>query len=388
MKRMVAPLIFVVVIAAVAAGCSLGVPTSAELRRDMRDAYTDARTLYGYVWSHKFFEPSSEEPIAASLARLTRDFHRAELDAPSKAFEPGFRVALESQKSLLADASAHFAVGEKSYAQRRLRGMAANCIACHSRYQAPVDFIGVLPDADEASFGTLLAKGEYLFATRQFEKAGALFYELAQSRGESGADWQTRFDALKLWLVIEVRIKETLTHAAAGLKPFLSDATVPPDDRVSIKSWIGDLQLLASTYAVTSSPTTEAKRLLQPLTLHATRGEAERHLVTTLRATSLLHESLQSPPKKSDRREGMYLLARAYHHVPIAIFEPFVEQYLQMTIREFPHTAQARLALRYYEHRLSPSAVQKGAEGLTQLDELRALAGASRGSVEGQGSGR
>jgi len=360
-------------------GCAADNDKLPELHQDMRDAYQEARTLYGYVWSNDlFYDPRSEKTIAKSLERMSGNFHKAELDAPLEAFEPGFRVALMTQKNLLTDVSARFKEGKKEYAMWRLRGMAANCIACHSRYQAPVNFVGDLPSAPNQLPETLMSQGEFLFATRQFDKAGELLYQMAQQFSASQAGWQYQFQALKLWLVIEVRTKNNPGKSAEMLNQYLAAADVPPVYRSSILSWVQDLRALDKRPPSDRPSLTEAKRLLEPLSMESTIDDEERHLVTTLRATSLLHELLQGSPSVDEKRQGTYLLALAYFHIPLSLFEPFVDQYLEMTVREYSHTPEALSAVKYYEHRLRSGLGISGSElapdQLKVLLELKKLA--------------
>jgi len=368
---------------AVAVGCAN--QPAAPLQGDMRSAYREARTLYGYVWTpSEFIAPHSEKAISSSLERLAGDFHNAEVDAPLSAFEPGFRVALAAQKNLLLDASARFKQGQKEYVRWRLSGMAANCIACHSRFQAPINFIGDLPQAEDDSPETLLLQSQFLFATRQFDKASETLFGIAKQFSNSEAGWRYQFDALKLWLVIEVRTKNRPAESAKHLEEYLQTSHVPATYKSTMENWVSDFRALAAASGAPADFIAEAKRLIAPLAMDATIFDDERHLVTTLRATSLLHEVLQNSPSVDQRRQGTYLLGRAYFHIPLAIFEPFQDQYLEMTIREFPHTREAQFALRLYEYQLQNGLGVSGGDYLPeqtkQLIELRKLASPESGS--------
>lgn len=377
MNRIAVALSVAALCAAISSACSSSKEVG--LRGDMRDAYSQARTLYGYVWSDELFSsPKSEKKIAEAIERLATDFHQAELDTPVEAFEPGFRIAISSQKDLLRDAALRFREGKKDYAQWRLRGMAGNCIGCHSRYQVPIDFVGDLPPTSTSTPETLLSKGEFLFATRQFDAASNHLYETAELFAKSRAGWQLQFRTLKLWLVIEARIKNRPAESAKLLESALAKADAPDAYRPILDAWAKDLRELSTGKQTRPVTLSDAEKLLAPLGTEPTVAFAEERLVPTLLATSALHEILQKNPAGNERRRGTFLLAKAYAAIPLDLFQPFEQQYEEITIRDFPHTDEALEALKLYERSLEQSLGNSDEplpeDQTSKLTELRKLA--------------
>lgn len=364
----------------VALGCAERTKPEPNLQSDMRDVYRSARELFGYVWSpSSFYAESSERRISSLLDSLQENFHRAELDAPIEVFEPGFRVTLLAQKNLLADASNRFKEGKKEYANWQLRGMASNCISCHSRYQAPVNFVGELPPIEDMSPEGRLASAEFLFATRQFDKASESLFRSAERMAAVPSLGAFQIRALKMWLVIEVRTKDRPLDSAQRLESYLNSNRIPEGYGATFGRWVSDLKQLGSAPAVTSDPLREADTLLRPLGDDSTIQSEEQHLVLTLKATALLHDYLQRSLSTDERRRGTFLLGVAYSHLPISLFTSFGPYYLEMTIRDFPHSNEALRAFELFERALMDDLGASGGGNLAPdqlklLQELRKLA--------------
>jgi hypothetical protein len=313
------------------------------VRAKMREAYAETANLFNFVWSPaEFQDPKNEQAISKSLDRLINEFHDVAALSSVAAEEPGFRVTLSSHERTLKDIRSRFSAGQKEYANWRLRALTANCIACHSRYQAPVDFIGDAPSPNANSFEAELAAAEFLVATRQFEKADTALLRLANSVSLLPSGSAEAIQALKLWLVVEVRVKNRPAEAEKQLRELLETPERFGHYRASVVSWVEDLQTLAQNNYAGADPLNRAAELLRPIAGNTTLEEDESHLVTTLRATTLLHEYLQTKISDKNRREATFLLALAYRHLAIPSMELFQEMYLEQCIREFPGTIEAQ----------------------------------------------
>ncbi len=361
-------------------GCRGTEPVGPALTQDMRDAYAATRQLYSYVWSdEKFYSSHSEKQISQLLLNLAKDFHRAEIDTPIERFEPGFRVALLTQQNLLKDAALRFGEGKKEYANWRLRGMATNCIACHSRYSAPVNFLGELPQVDEEDQQSQFSQAEFLFATRQFDLASDKLYKMADELSRTGRDWHHQLRALKLWLVIEVRTKNRPGKSADLLERYSLNADLPNQYKSTLDQWVFDLREASSQKGISTDPVTEAEQIIHHLEIEPSLKLDERHLVVTLKATSHLHTYLERETELDKRRKATLLLSLAYNHIPLSLFSSFTQQYLEIVIRDYPHSKESLEAFKAYEANLLGDL---GADGggklapdqVNELKELRKLA--------------
>ena len=123
----------------------------------------------------------------------------------------------------------------------------------------------------------------------------------------------------------------------------------------------------------------EASELLDEVKSNSSIESDELTLVQTLRATTLLHGYLEGDRTSAERQTPTYLLALAYSHLPISVFDGFRELYLEQCIREFPGTTEAQAALKIYKQNLEIENSGSGGlhlddESKAKLDELTKLA--------------
>lgn len=367
------------IIPALIAGACSRKPTPG-LTPEMRDAYKAVSSLFGYVWAPAMFDdPANEKEITTLLDRLADDFHRVENKASDAMFEPGFTTSLFTQRQSLKDISKRFKSGQKEYANWKLRGLSANCIACHSRFNAPIDFLGAPPQPVAGDFEAQMALAQFLFASRQFEKASDSLMRLAKSVGRADSGSAYAFRALELWLVIEVRVKDRPAAAVEDLEDVLEEIKFADYEQQAVRSWIAELKELESRPAFTVDPLTEAQGLLNPVLEANSEDSDNAHLVKTLKASALLHVQLQGMPRSDRRRKAAYLLGLSYAHLPIQVFQGFREQYLEQVIREFPASEEAKRSFVIYEDLIETENSGSGGlhldkEQVRELKELRNLA--------------
>lgn len=328
----------------------------ANLRSEMQDVYQAVVRLYSYVWSpEEFSKEENRDSIIGLLERLDEDFHRAERVTPVEMFEPGFRISLEIQQEMLLDIRKRFAAGAKDYAAWQLRALTTNCTACHSRYEVSLDFFGKVPLSKGDTFSEKLAYGEFLLASRQFDSASENLLALAKEVSLTTAIEEDMLTALKLWILVQVRVKNRPDEAAKELKSFLVSTRVEERSKEVINSWVKTLMDLSKhEHFGREHPKIDelarAAELLRSVQIDdPSLIRDELNLVSTLKASSILHKYLQGdiPPKA--RRRSTYLLALAYSHIPIFSFDAMGRLYLEQTIREFPESPEARLAYGLYE---------------------------------------
>ena len=235
--------------------------------------------------------------------------------------------------------------------------------------------MGDLPVTDDDSVDNQLSQGEFLFATRQFDQASALLYRTAQSLSKSGSGWMNAYRALTLWLVIEVRAKDRPEQSARQIENYSRSYDVPTTYRPILSRWAADLR----TPAAGGEALEKSESLLADFRNDTTFEADEMRLVTTLRATAMLHSLLEQSPSANARRRATFLLGVAYYHIPLPLFEPFAEQYLELCIRDYPHTPEAFRAFTLYQDRVYSGLGVTGDSGLSpeqerSLTELRNLA--------------
>ena len=372
------------VICIIFAACSLGPKKEApqtSVKSKMQDAYTAAFDLYTYVWNpEEFQKDENSNHISSLLQKLINDFHRVQKVAPIEAYEPGFRVSLATHREMLSDIKSRFDEGSKSYAHWRLQGLTSNCIACHTRYNAPTDFVGNIPKQAEEDYAYQQARAQFLLATRQFSRAEKEFLSLA-TRASSSTE---ALDSLKLWLVVKVRVKSPNEQTAATLSNFIESQRLSDEDEEVVSSWIEDLKSEKLQRDAKRPLPKQAADLLSNINKSKTLVEDDKKLVSTLVASSYLHEALQKDLSKYEKKRASYLLALAYYHMPIAEFEIYKDLYLEQCIREFPFSKEAKEAYGLYSKLVESESSGSSGINLQEEDEqkLRQLRNLAYGSRE------
>ncbi len=350
---------------------------SSAIRPEMLDAFAASQKLFPYVWNPPAFaDQRSHREILELLNRLETDFHKVEEVGKPQPSDPGFTVTLKIQQDMLADIRKRFAEGKKDYANWQLRALSGNCVACHTRSNVTNNFLGAAPVAASSSVEDQLAAIDFQLATRQFDSAAEEYLRLARTLASSPSGSADTMLPLKQWLVIQVRVKGEGNNAASQLRDFISHARVHEDQHRILTQWVHDLSV-PDTKPVGNSLAT-AKALLGTAE-EQTLEHNEASLVRTLRATTLLHQLLDSTTDDSSRRQAEYLLALAYTRIPIRSFEVFQEPYLEHAIRGNPGSAEAQKAFALYRTRVEEdstgsSGLNLDVEAKEKLQELKTIA--------------
>lgn len=366
------------------AGCAdskKGQTPNSELKVDMLHSYQAAQRLYEYVWNtEQFRAPKYKNDILFLIDKLRVNFHRVSESQEPKLREPGMALTLVAFKNSLDDLRQRFAEGESDYALWRLRGLTSGCIACHSRHEVKADFWGASIPPSNGSLEEQFGRATFLLATRQFDSARKELLTLASTLSKSPSGGYDALRALKLWLVIEVRVKENFKRAASSLVHVMEESSFSSFQRDIIEAWLADLHELQQKPLERSS-IAAIKRLLETTFQSRRILDDEMHLVKTLYATALLHEMLEEATILKDTQgEALYLLAAAYTHTPITQFEVYSQLYLERCIREFPNSEYAKKAFQLYQENIlfqnsGSSGLHLEADQEKQLKELRELAG-------------
>lgn len=340
---------------------------------DMRSMYEVFKRLQPYLYrEHAFFAEANQEHIASILGRLSAGFEHVEATKEAYAKEPGFELTIRTINAMLDDARHRFNEGRKGYALWRLKTATSYCVSCHSRFQVAADFND--PDIDLTEL-TPYERAEFLFATRQFDKAQELFMQVARERSE----FPTRMDALRRWLVISTRVKSEPRKALLSLRRFRSQVPLREAEAQEVASWIRSLEQWAAEPKSEIDALDRAENLIRRGVAHfdplsGTKGEVE-----LLRATAILHQLAYDERYDPQRGRVLYLLGLAYHELPVFFADELPELFLEKAIRTAPGSDAARRSYRLYSEIVTlahtgSSGTQIPAEVLATLQELHDLA--------------
>lgn len=325
----------------------LGIPTAvlakpnAQVRRLMHDVYDSFKDLQ-IVLSREddFLSPKNDARIKNDLMNLDFSFHDLGEAQNRLKDQPGFTPYLKIVGELMDDASVRFKEGKKKYSFYRLRTATNYCIGCHTTFNVHVEYW----DPSDLSKMNFYQKGEFLLASRQVEKAERAY--LAAAYDPSLKDY--RMPALRKWLVINTRIRNSPEKTASEVEAILQDLTLPLVDRGEVESWLFTLRELAKEKGDMNA--LDELRSLLKHELELDRSMRLRDPVRLIVATGRLHRDFdRNSIKNTERGEALYLLGAAYNKLIGYFVEELPEFFLIQCIEEYPNTDEAKQSYALYE---------------------------------------
>lgn len=342
MPRFSLMLVSILFVAALFIFSPLSSPAQDNVQVEMQGVLRTYLSLQRYLADQDaFLKKENDSKISNLLREFTDSFHKVE-SLPGKFKLDTLLVSNAAlTEDLIKDATNRFKEGKKTYALSRLRTVSNQCVTCHSRYEVPVDF--AVSGIDIAALDPF-ARGEFYFATRQFEKARKAFLEIALDKNEK----LTRMDALRKWLLVMTRVHPDPKEALRDLKRVQEVGGFPKSDEIEVGDWLNALADWAKERGGKDQPITKAESLIRKgmdkeLPLSGTSG-----VVELLRGTSLLHKLLESKDAGS-RQRALFLLASAYSSLPPMLAPELPEVLLEECIRAYPGTKDAEGAFKLYK---------------------------------------
>lgn len=363
---------FYVLLSLIALPAAICFAQSPNINEGMRDASQAVNTLFSYAWDvERFNDPKNKVQIEKLLNRLSKDFHSIERAADNRSKEPGFSIILKAQQEMLEDISTRFASGKTEYARWRLRGVLQNCATCHARLPTKLDFTVGQDLPPPKTIKERFLHAQLLFSSRQFDGALLILDSLAKELSQDSATAILAMNALKQWLLIQVRVKSEWRVSASRVDKLAAAPGFSESQKELLQEWARDLNKLESKKVGSSFKEAKAyiETLLQPVIEADSIPEQEQHLVSTLRASGMLHEQLSKNLSELERRQLLYLLGVSYAKLPIVSLESFARLYLERCIREHPGTVEAQKSYELYSKLLLLESSGSGGIHLEAEDE-------------------
>jgi hypothetical protein len=339
-------------------------------------AYTELLPLTAD--KERFLDPKNEKTIQNLLRAISKQFHSLEDGDKNNPVVKEMQQAVRRAHELLQDSEKRFNEGKKTYALWRLRSLSSYCVSCHTRVDAPVDFIS--GNEKELSSLNQYQKALFFFTTRQFERAAALFLEVAQSE-------QFRFerlDALRRWMVIYCRVHPSPTLALKTMTGLLDENRLSVFERAEVENWIGALKRWQRNPTPTFRNNTQkiefAEKLVSEARANGNDFDSGNGLVELLRASALLHlVHDQNKEAGPDQAKTLLLLGTIYRSLPQLFTSELPEIFLEQCIREYPGTVLAQKC--HHEYQGYMADLYTGSSGTNipdleraQIEELRRVA--------------
>lgn len=348
----------------------------------MRDLYAEAYELFTMVWQPSGFSGEERAGRAMTLVdALKNDFHRVGEAVNFRREDPVMAVTLNVTERLLASVSRDLKEGRTDYAHWRLRGFAQNCVTCHTRTSTEKSFLGAASLSEPRDYLAAMPVIEFLVASRRFDEASERLFRLAEHAVSDSEFSGHLVPTLRFWLLLEIRALDRPWEAAEKLSKLSEGKTVDTINRNLLAYWIKELRKHRSQKDI-SLPIDNAEKLLKPVRNNVSVPLDDKHLVSTLRASKILHDSLAGTTLVGNAKAKAYfLLALSYQHLNIPAFEATRDLFLERCIRAFPGTPEAKEAFRLYEWDIRQSSTGSGGIHLDDFDkmlirELEKIAGA------------
>jgi hypothetical protein len=300
------------------------------------------KALQPYLFYSSMQSVEDRQAIMKLLDSMEKNFHRVDQTSPSYLVEPGFASTLEMVHELIADSKQRLGEGRDEYAIWRLRSVGNYCASCHTRFEVRADFGNLEAPMNLSPFD----EAQFYFVTRQFDKARSRFLEVART----GKDQRQRLDALRKWLVIEVRVRPDPNGALLELKSLLASGKIRGFAAEEVEGWVSSLERIGNV-----PPEGLAVSRAQHLITSSLRTEENTSdPVGLLRGTGFLHSALEKGQVPlRERSAALLLLGKAYSELADFFPEGLAANFLELCVRENSGTSQAQEAYNLYEDIIS-----------------------------------
>lgn len=288
-----------------------------------------------------FSAPENGEKIKGSLGKLSGHLNALQGSFPG---DPALKANARMLASHMAETERLFASGNKNFARYMLQSSMQMCIACHTREKS-LDFAWPEPEADGLS---PLEKGNYYFATRQFEKGKEAFTQVVAGYPGNQLTMAQLRSALLSLAVYFARVKDDPKGASSYFGEIAQRKDIPSYLRSEVSAWAQDFaawgkekkggQKLGETELVGA-----AKKLLASDDFSLIGDSDRKFHVRRLRASALLHRVLEAPGDRSPMKaQAILMLGQIYDRISYNLFFRFGEMYLKACVRDYPKSKVAR----------------------------------------------
>jgi hypothetical protein len=345
-----------------------------DTKGSMRNIFSAYRELQPYlIKSDKFFDETNRSKIEGLINEINSGFHSIDKIDEKFKKQPGFETNIMLVRETLTQVSKDLRTEPSEYDLLRLKAISQNCLACHSTYKPEAKFESIVPPEIE---GDLLAKANYLAATRQFKEAEETYYEAALKAAPGAQILQP----LRYWLVVETRINEEPIHAINRLESLLkAKKDILAFEKGEINSWLDGLNRWKRD-VVSLPPLKKAEFLLRQTINSPEPAYSRTPEVEVLRASGILHRAFaEGSISATERGQALYILGLSYSKLPLFFPDELPEFYLESCVRENPNTTVARAAYSLFKEMLTLGYTGSGGthipgDVLAKIDELYRIA--------------
>ncbi len=365
-------------------------PNDLNISHQMKKIRNSADRLFYYTWNQdEELNESEKSDLVQIVSDLKNNFHKLKSINNQQANETGFQLILADQNKLLADIEDNLKNDKFDYARWQLKGVTHNCFSCHSRVPSLSDKIDLNLRINNTSFESKLAEVEFLVASRQFNNAENKLYHLAQELSSNDYRKGLAFDSIKLWILLQLRVTDDLQEAASNLSKLVDQSTFDEASKALIRHWAAEIEKLANTQKNSQTDKTSnhnlesVKSILGNLTKYRSEEENNRDLVSSIYASSLLHQMQYEDKSKLNHQKLLALLGVTYSRITIPSLQALSMPYLEQCITITPHTKWSKICFINWKSTFDFNHTGSGGENLEntdyeKLNKLKSLSSKSR----------
>lgn len=349
----------------------------------MQQMYQSLSELLTLVASDPLYnDVKNKKKIETEVEHFTKLTH--ELNEKSKnAFDNDATLPFVSGLLMKRANQALFELKNNQRDQARilLKSLPGYCITCHSRNGSGPQFTA-LPMEPTQSLVSSFEKGEFYFATRQYDRAMDEFKKIISDETISASmnyNWER---SVYRALTISVRVKNDPTLTKDLIQNILKMKNAPASLLSDAQAWKKTTEEWLSENQ--SQKLTDEMMLEKALKLMGKAKEIQKYPmdrtadVYYLRASAIAHEILQKYPKGKKVGDALLLVGISYEVLAPLKSENLHDFYYESCIREVPHSITSELCyLRMEQSLISGFTGSRGTdvpeEVRTRLTELRKL---------------
>lgn len=322
------------------------------------------------------------EKVERDLKKLIDSSKQINHDPMLTKRDPTLRFVAAAFNEDLRRAQEAFAMGKREYARYTLMNVTSYCIECHTRTSSGPSF--QTPEIEKALTGLGgLERGEYLLATRQFDRALMEFEKIMKSELSEDGNLFQLDRAVRYSLAVSIKFLKSPQKALSIVKAVENAPKAPYYLKQSARSWESAINSWIAEKPATSSSgavlLANSRRLVDQGRL-LTGASADRGGdVHFLRALSDLHLVLSVPQKADILGEALYLMGVAYENVRDLSVWSLHENYFESCIRQVPGTRWSSQCYRRLEESVlagftGSSGTRLPMDAQLRLSELKKLA--------------
>jgi len=356
--------------------------------REIMDQFLEQLTALKpfMVSEQKFVDPKNELEISQHLKQFTKAAKTAAHDPALNA--ENFKFSRAILEKHIADTERTFRLGNKYFARWQLASTASICMTCHTQMRSTDQTFENF--VNHKVFKSEFDQAEFLFATRGFDKAFALYDKLITDYPKNDASPEEVERALERQLTYYTRLTRDLSGGLTKFKSYQSNTKLPEFIKRNLSAWVQQLEGLSKqkSLAPKSSKAEDilafAKKNIKSKV--AVFDSSNPKLVTYLYVSGILYEFLNKHPQSAAVPDVLYWLSFCDRSVNSSFFYSLADLYLRECVTNYPKSPIARKCYKEFEEATifgftGSAGTNVPPEVQADLDELKKLLD-GKGAVE------